>query len=667
MNKIFYRLMSVALAFMLMFGIFAEARAQWTPTLNLVANMNMPVQHVVVYNPQSVSYTNFSAGIFAQGQLSEVAKLPGGSEVSLYIDTNRLNGPVGLGIGTRCSAAQASTDYYKNTITMDKRFCPDFNDAILDGRSVYGMIPTEDAFIHKANGERCSWVGFGGETYMINPASPFVRNYIVMRGAEKLTEYGLSTLFLDDLRAGWASLTSKCGGNPKEYLNLNDYASQMLELARYVTVNLPNYKIQGNLGDATPVAWDDYSFLDGAMCESCFSDWTRAWPSATQMLSDLSVIDKWVQGGHKIYMVVQAPDTSVTSNRFAFAAALLSARDDGANVYFHFGADYSQFYAIPEYQYILGTPTAAYVCSGNICTRQFQYGTVRVDFGTHEGIILLATATVASLTSTAQGPTLTPIPASPTATKTTIAPTAILPSTTPTVIPVSPTATKTTIAPTAILPSATPTVIPVSPTATQRATNPPATLTQIPITPTTALIVNASLKVRIKRGSDDVEERSGGSMYMTSTDLGMVYDTSTQVIGLRFTGINIPKNATITSAFIQFKVDETTSNTTSLVIQGEASPNAAAFNTVTRNVSSRVRTKSAVIWTPVVWTTLGASGEDQRTPNLASVIQQIVSQSGWKSGNSLVLIITGSGERVAESYEGDAAGAPILHITYTVP
>jgi hypothetical protein len=47
------------------------------------------------------------------------------------------------------------------------------------------------------------------------------------------------------------------------------------------------------------------------------------------------------------------------------------------------------------------------------------------------------------------------------------------------------------------------------------------------------------------------------------------------------------------------------------------------------------------------------------------VIQEIVNRSGWASGNALALIVTGTGERVAESYDGSAA--PELHIEYLTP
>jgi len=72
-----------------------------------------------------------------------------------------------------------------------------------------------------------------------------------------------------------------------------------------------------------------------------------------------------------------------------------------------------------------------------------------------------------------------------------------------------------------------------------------------------------------------------------------------------------------------------------------------------------------VSWSPPVWTTVGQAGPDQRTPDLMPIVQEIVDRPGWASGNSLVVIISGTGERVAESYEGDSAGAPLLHVEYT--
>ena len=48
------------------------------------------------------------------------------------------------------------------------------------------------------------------------------------------------------------------------------------------------------------------------------------------------------------------------------------------------------------------------------------------------------------------------------------------------------------------------------------------------------------------------------------------------------------------------------------------------------------------------------------------MLQQVVDRSGWASGNALVLLVTGTGERTAESFDGGTAKAPVLHIVWTL-
>jgi hypothetical protein len=216
---------------------------------------------------------------------------------------------------------------------------------------------------------------------------------------------------------------------------------------------------------------------------------------------------------------------------------------------------------------------------------------------------------------------------------------------TKTATPVSVTATPTK---TATLP----TIISITPTLAASPTNPPAG--------------QNSIDVRIATGNDDVEEDANRWVYLDSTDLEIVHDASSQKIGLRFTGINIPQNATITNAYIRFKVDETSSEIVNLKIQGEAASNALAFNSSTGNISARPATASFINWSPAPWTSLAASGAQQTTPNLAPVIQEIISQPGWAAGNALVVLISGTtGKRVAEAYEDDPIGAAVLHIEYS--
>ena len=175
------------------------------------------------------------------------------------------------------------------------------------------------------------------------------------------------------------------------------------------------------------------------------------------------------------------------------------------------------------------------------------------------------------------------------------------------------------------------------------------------------------IEVRVSDGKDDAEELvSNGNVRAGSNDLELIQDkTGNQVVGLRFTNVNVPKNATISQANITFETDETNSEPTSLTFHGEANdnPGSMKFCDGCFGISSRPRTTSAVDWTNLAaW---NAVNETHLTPDLASIVQEIVDREGWSSGNSMVFIISGSGKRVAEAYNGEKAAAPLLRIEYT--
>ncbi|MHC4233895.1 MAG: PKD domain-containing protein [Planctomycetota bacterium] len=175
-----------------------------------------------------------------------------------------------------------------------------------------------------------------------------------------------------------------------------------------------------------------------------------------------------------------------------------------------------------------------------------------------------------------------------------------------------------------------------------------------------------TLEVRVAAATDDAEEAASGSVRLSSSDLELVFDGSDQTVSMRFNGIAIPPGATIFSAYIQFQADESHSVATSLTLQAEATDNAATFVDADWNVSSRSRTAASVAWSPAPWETAGEAGEVQRTPDISSLIQEIVNRPGWSSGNSLAIIVTGTGERVAESYNGVSSAAPLIHVDYFV-
>jgi len=182
----------------------------------------------------------------------------------------------------------------------------------------------------------------------------------------------------------------------------------------------------------------------------------------------------------------------------------------------------------------------------------------------------------------------------------------------------------------------------------------------------TANAGSSILEIRVLKSSDDAEESNIGIVNLVSPDLEMVFDGNNQTVGVRFNGINLPKNALINNAYIQYEVDGLQSGATTLTIRGEAQDNAGTFLDIDLNISSRLRTSTSVGWSPVPWTVVGQAGVDQRTSNISSVVQEILTRPDWIAGNSMVFIIEGTGCRTAVAFDKHPSGAPRLHIEYTI-
>jgi len=177
-----------------------------------------------------------------------------------------------------------------------------------------------------------------------------------------------------------------------------------------------------------------------------------------------------------------------------------------------------------------------------------------------------------------------------------------------------------------------------------------------------------TLEVRVATSSDDAEQstRSGKNL-LSSDDLEITTDGNTvQLVGIRFAGLGIPRGATITNAYVQFRVDGVSTAATSLTIRAEDADNTPTYTTALNNISSRTTTGSSVAWVPPAWETVGAAGEAQRTPGLTALVQAVVDRPGWASGNAVAFQFSGTGMRKAVSYDGGASLAPLLHVEYTM-
>ena len=99
-----------------------------------------------------------------------------------------------------------------------------------------------------------------------------------------------------------------------------------------------------------------------------------------------------------------------------------------------------------------------------------------------------------------------------------------------------------------------------------------------------------TLDLNLTGAANDAEQfLTTNATDLGSSDLELGLDGSiAQQVGLRFAGVTVPRNATITNAWVQFTVDEVSTAATSLSVVGEAVDNSAVFTAATNNISGSV-------------------------------------------------------------------------------
>ena len=191
-----------------------------------------------------------------------------------------------------------------------------------------------------------------------------------------------------------------------------------------------------------------------------------------------------------------------------------------------------------------------------------------------------------------------------------------------------------------------------------------------------SISIDPALDLQVGAGSDDCFRKRTYPEW----DLNYVYQmvgrctaTNKQVGGgMRFTGVTIPQGATIVTAYLtlrcKYYYGGTPCNTR---ISAENVDDAPTFINSYVAFDSRYnnRTAARVDWDDIpVWTV----GTDYNSPEIKTVIQEIVDRAGWVSGNSIVIFWedfddrspTDNAERLAHSYNSSPTYAPKLHIEY---
>ncbi|NIB40249.1 VWA domain-containing protein [Pseudomaricurvus alkylphenolicus] len=136
-----------------------------------------------------------------------------------------------------------------------------------------------------------------------------------------------------------------------------------------------------------------------------------------------------------------------------------------------------------------------------------------------------------------------------------------------------------------------------------------------------------------------------------------------QAVGLRFADVAVPSQATITNAYIEFTAASTNSDSATYTIAAEDTGNADEFDETSKKVRTRTKTSNQVTWSNVEsWD----SGETYNSPEVTTIVQELVNRGDWCGGNAMAFILEGSatGRRIAHSYDGAPSAAPRLIVEY---
>jgi len=153
--------------------------------------------------------------------------------------------------------------------------------------------------------------------------------------------------------------------------------------------------------------------------------------------------------------------------------------------------------------------------------------------------------------------------------------------------------------------------------------------------------------VIVGTSSDDAEQEDTemDALYDDDLDMGWEGDpTKLHVLttGLRFQNIAVPKGVTIDSAFITFCSHEgkDAEDVADIMIYGEASDHAETYNLETL-ITDRPKTSASVNWVVAeeweIW-------NFYRSPDLKTLLQEIIDRPGWEYGNAMALMFEGKNQ-----------------------
>lgn len=143
--------------------------------------------------------------------------------------------------------------------------------------------------------------------------------------------------------------------------------------------------------------------------------------------------------------------------------------------------------------------------------------------------------------------------------------------------------------------------------------------------------------IKLVSASADDGYWAGSWSYNGSTvGIGKNFLGGTVYGAFRFNNVTVPQGTTITSAYLRITSDETKSDNILFTLKGIDEDDTADF---TSDPDSRAKTTAGVNWQINGQT----AGTEYTSPDIKTIIQEIIDRGGWASGNDLGIITQDNG------------------------
>jgi PKD repeat protein len=165
----------------------------------------------------------------------------------------------------------------------------------------------------------------------------------------------------------------------------------------------------------------------------------------------------------------------------------------------------------------------------------------------------------------------------------------------------------------------------------------------------------------IENGNRDAQQ-DGATVSVSSTRINQ---GSLNQLAIFIFPLDVPNGASIQSASVNWNFTNEEFSTPDITIRGQAAGNAADATTANNDISSRPTTDSFVTW--VVTEPLGTGGKS--SPDIKSIIQEIVSRPDWVQGNKVAIITSvnqSSSKMRVNAYEaaGEKSHLNVRYVNY---